>query len=62
MNPQAAEIGTALDFCKTTQPLDFQIRDDLCHDVKCTWEKGLTDVERCAPASERASRKIFTLK
>jgi len=48
MNPQAAEIGTALDFCKTTQPLDFQIRDDLCHDVKCTWEKGLADVERCA--------------
>jgi hypothetical protein len=48
MNPQAAEIGAALDFCKTRQPLDFQIRDAMCHDhVECSWLKGLPDAARC---------------
>lgn len=58
MNPKAAEIGTTLDFCKTTQPLDFQIRDDMCagraspgKGVECSWEKGLKDVERCSECS-----------
>lgn len=52
MNPQAAEIGATLDFCKTTQPLDFQIRDAMCKgSVECTWEKGLKDVKRCAGCS-----------
>jgi hypothetical protein len=55
INPQGAAIGTALDFCKTTAPLDFQIRDGMCKGgVRCTWEnpeKGLQDVHPCEECS-----------